>query len=550
MPRPPAILACLLLLPAVALGASPDQCASSPGDLLSAFPPDMLQRAQPELLADALAGRVSLEEFAGTIGAPLFSMGTGDNLNGQAMTTPLYEKQFITHWLTHYVSVQGTIDEDRVGEAGIDGRCSGQRMTDNPASPSLDINYWTDTIGRVQTSSWNGYSEYVETSTGYCYNYDTTDQTRYFVTWVFAPSARSGQVWVGAHDYFKLWVNGVLVLQRTTGGSKTFTADEYKASVSLKQGWNLLVLKQGFPKLGPSSSTNPDDKTKYFSLRFARDSAGSPMTDLQAAFDPSCTDTSSNIGRYSRVWAPNMARIAGSGGSQWRTHLSVFNGWHMPWRLLFHYFKEGNNSGTANATAALAVAPYRSEMFANALESLLGVTGNEKGYMVVFHQYYYFHHSAYRWLQLKVFNQASSGTFGMDVPFLYHSDAWSSPRWVSVPGGQGRINLGLVPRHNQGARTAVKVTAAPEGSAAQISKTYGPFSGFLQVNDVLTDMGLTPAQAENVGLWVQLVSPDTSTPYFPYITINDGIPAQGKPGTSDPLMRLPNNFATNPPNLQ
>ncbi len=550
MRRPPAIVACLLLLPAVAMGASPDRCASSPRDLLSSFSPEMLQRAQPELLADLLAGRVSLDEFAATIGAPLFSAGATAEVGGHAMATPLFEKQFITHWLTHYYTLPSTIDEDRVTEAGIDGRCSGQGMTDNPASPALGIYHWTDRAGRVQTSHWNGYIEYVQTATGYCHNYDTTDQVRYFVTWVFAPNARAGQAWVGAHDYFKLWVNGTLVVQRTSGGSKTFTADEYQSPVTFKQGWNLLVFKHAFPVLG-YGSPNQDDRTKYFSVRFTRDTAGTPMTDLQAAFDPRCTDTSSCLGASSRAWAPNIARIAGAGGSLWKSHLSVFNGWHMPWRLFFQYFKEGNHTGTPNATKELVLQPYQTQMFPNALESLFGVTGSEKGYMAVFQQYYYHHHNyPNRWLQLKVFNQASSGTFGMDVPFLYEYNAWYAPRWISVPGGQARINLGLVPRHNQGARTAVKVTAAPEGSAAQIAKSYGPFSGFFQINDVLTDMGLTPAQAENVSLWVQLVSSETSTPYFPYITINDGIPAQGKPGTSDPLMRLPNELATYPPNLQ
>ncbi len=552
MSRPPALVACLLLLSAAALGASADRCGNTLGEVLSSFSPEMLQRAQPELVADVLAGRVSLEEFASTIGAPLFSAGASGHLAAQAMTTPLYEKQFITHWLTHYYAIPSTIDEDRVGEAGIDGRCSGQRMTDNPASPSLEINYWTDSAGRVRTTYWNAFREDVETATGFCYNYDTTDQVRYFVTWVFAPSARSGQVWVGAHDYFKLWVNGTLVLQRTSGGSKSFTADEYKGAVNLKQGWNLLVFKQGFPVLGPSSSPNEDDKTKYFSLRFTRDAAGTPMTDLQAAFDPQCTDTSSSSGQYSRVWAPNLARIAGAGGSQWKSHLSVFNGWHMPWRLLFHYYKEGNNTGTPSAARALVVQPYQTQMFDNALESLFGVTGNEKGYIVAFHQYYVFSHfnRSYRWLRLKVFNQASSGAFGMDVPFLYHYDSWFNPRWVSVPGGLGRINLGLVPRHNLGARTSVRVIALPEGSAARIFKIYGPFSGFFQINDVLTDLGLTPAQAENLALWVELVAFETNTPYFAYITINDGVPAQGKPGTSDPLMYLPNTFATFPPHLQ
>lgn len=506
----------------------------------------MLQRAQPALVADVLAGRVSLDEFAGTIGAPLVPTGATGDLAGQATATPLFEKQFITHWLSHYNAVQGTINDDPVTEAGIDGRCSSQKMTDNSASPYLGINYWTDGNGRVQTSYWNTYYDDV----GDCYVYDNTDVTRYFVTWVFAPSARSGQVWVGAHDHFKLWVNGAIVLQHTSGGSKTYTADEYKGPVTLKQGWNLLVFKQSFPQLGPSTSSNQDDKYKYFSLRFTSDAAGTPMTDFQAAFDPQCTDTSSSAGLYSKTWTPNIARISGAGGSRWSSRLSIFNGWHMPWRFLLHYYKEGNNSGTPDAVRALVLQPYQSQMFDDALQSLFAVTGNEKGYMIVFHQYYNFLRS-FRWLQLKVFNQAASGTFGMDVPFLYHWDAVSSSaRWVSVPGGQGRINLGLVPRDNAGARTAVRVTAAPEGSVSQISKTYRPFSGFLQINDVLTDLGLTPAQAANIGLWVQLVSPETSTSYFPYITINDGIPAQGKPGTSDPLLRLSNGLTTYPPNLQ
>ncbi len=163
-------------------------------------------------------------------------------------------------------------------------------------------------------------------------------------------------MWVGAHDYFKLWVNGALVLQRTSGGARTYTADEYKAPVNLRQGWNLLVFKHPFPKLGSSSSSNPDDVTKSFSVRFVTDAAGTPMTDLQAAFDPNCTDTGSSAGIYSRVWAPNIAKLAGAGGSQWRTFLSVFNGCHMPCCHLFHY-KEGNNSGTPSASKQLVVAP-------------------------------------------------------------------------------------------------------------------------------------------------------------------------------------------------
>ncbi len=128
----------------------------------------MLQRAQPALLAEALAGRVSPEEFAAIIGAPLLPAGSAEEIAASAMNTPLYQKQFINHRLTHYYVIPGAIDGDRVGEADIDGRCSNQKMTNSSSAPSIDVNYWTDSQGRVQTYSRNGYSEYVKTPTGYC----------------------------------------------------------------------------------------------------------------------------------------------------------------------------------------------------------------------------------------------------------------------------------------------------------------------------------------------------------------------------------------------
>lgn len=194
----------------------------------------------------------------------------------EAAASELYEKQFITHWLFHRPALAADINEDLVGEPPT-GRCSMLKLTDAPQAPEMYATYSNLPKLRVDASYAPG---------------DNTDLTNYWVTWVKSPSAQAVQAWLGASDYFKLWINGTLVGSRTSGGPKPYTEDEYKLPASLQAGWNLIVFKQGYPKLGPAGDPDPNNLYKYFSLRFVRADTLAPVTNLVASFDPdpSCDD--------------------------------------------------------------------------------------------------------------------------------------------------------------------------------------------------------------------------------------------------------------------
>lgn len=180
----------------------------------------------------------------------------------------------------------------------------------------MEIYSWADPQERVQTNSWNGHGDRVKTPTGSRYTEDSTDLTRYFVTWIFAPSSRSGQMWVGAHDDFKLWST----VPRPAAHQRR-PQDSFRRPVQVapqpQVGVETFRFQTVPPLAEPYTSTNPNDGSKSFSLRFVTDAAGTPMTDLPAVFDRSCIDTSASGGLYSRLRAPNIAQLAGSGGRQW-----------------------------------------------------------------------------------------------------------------------------------------------------------------------------------------------------------------------------------------
>ncbi|MBX3747422.1 MAG: HEAT repeat domain-containing protein [Verrucomicrobiae bacterium] len=63
----------------------------------------------------------------------------------------------------------------------------------------------------------------------------------YARTWVHSAVAQPAQVELGADDGHKLWCNGEPVSQANRGGAAV--PGEFKTIVSLRQGWNLLLLK-------------------------------------------------------------------------------------------------------------------------------------------------------------------------------------------------------------------------------------------------------------------------------------------------------------------
>jgi hypothetical protein len=212
--------------------------------------------------------------------------------------------------------------------------------------------------------------------------YFATNSSMYFYMWIRVPTTQQVRAILGAHDYFKLWINHTLVMSRTSGGPATYLLDQYQQTATLNQGWNLILFKHSFPQLGPPDDPNPDNIYKYFSLRFTTP-GGVPVHPI-AGFDPMCS-YSERDGQYTRVIVPSIAHLPGSGGSQWRTDTLLVNGTHMTWNYELNYFREGNASGTPNAVARLDVPPYGTVSFADALRhsGLFGVSSDQKGYFDV-----------------------------------------------------------------------------------------------------------------------------------------------------------------------
>jgi hypothetical protein len=451
----------------------------------------------------------------------------------------LQAKQFITHWLDHYFCFGAGIDEDYVGEANINGRCSRQQLSDGPSAPLLNSNYYANPSGAVLTGYWQAPSG------------QTANLSRYFVTWVKSPATRSAKAWFGASDYFKLWINGTLVLSRTSGGSKPFIGDEYKANVTLAADWNLIVLKHSFPQLGPATDPNGVNKYKYFSLRFVSDDLGTPITDLVAALDPNCTEADPPT--ETKVWLPNVAHLPGY-SSQWRTDLYIFNGTHMNWSYRLRFYKEGNNSGIPDGEKYLDMAPYQALTFADVLQTLFGMRTNVKGYMAVLQQdFYVYHLDGWRqsgWVQVKTFNLTEGGTFGTLNPVLYQDCGTKlATVFLGLRNGAYRSNLALFPAVNTGATTRIRLTLFGPDIPVPFVKEYSGIDGSWQLNNVFDALGAGSVNTTSAALYLEFLENPTGTLWFPYVTIMDGNPKYGVTGTSDPLFLTPGYLSLVPPIL-
>ena len=412
-------------------------------------------------------------------------------------------------------------------------------MSDGPAAPILDADYTANPSGAVLTAYW-------QAPPG-----RTTNLSRYFVTVVKSPTARNAKAWFGASDYFKLWINGTLALSRNAGGPKPWTVDEYKANVALGAGWNLIVVKHSFPQLGPETDPNENSKYKSFSLRFVSDDAGTPITDLVAAFDPGCTEGDTSW--TTRAWVPNVAHLPGY-SSQWRTDVYLFNGTHMKWSYRLRFYKEGNNSGVPDAETYLEMEPLQALTFPDAVRTLFGVTASAKGYVTVLQQLFWrwlsFGPQEHGWLEAKTFNLTEGGSFGTLNPVLlpFYSTL-SRVTFLGLRNGAYRTNLALFPEINSGARARIRLTLFGPDIATPLVKEYSGINGFWQLNNVFSDLGAGSVNTDRAALYVEFLENPTSTLWFPYVTILDGNPKYGTTGTSDPIYLSPSYLPLLPPSL-
>jgi hypothetical protein len=242
--------------------------------------------------------------------------------------------------------------------------------------------------------------------------------------------------------------------------------------------------------------------------------------------------------------------------SQWRTDLYIFNGTHMKWSYRLRFYKEGNNSGAPDAEKYLEMAPFQTLMFPDALQTLFGIAENTKGYVTVLQQLWvrwlsYYHRLESAWLQAKTFNLAENGTFGTLNPILdaYTGTLSEQVSFVGLRNGAYRSNLAIFPAVNTGATAKIRLTLFGPDIVMPIVKEYSGIPGFWQLNNVFDELGAGSVNTDSAALHVELLENPTATPWFPYVTVVDGNPNNGVPGTSDPIFLTPVYLPLLPPNL-
>lgn len=527
----------LLVLCSPAPGAPPGHAAATAAGerLLEKLPPDVLTGIPSAVREDVRSGRIPAADMARPFGMLLYP------LDARAASLPVYEMGFVPEWISHGTTIPAAIDEDPLSEDSIDGLCSVAPLTGASDAPTVYPYYWVGNVGSMGTSYYQA-----PTDSSTC-TVDNTDLTRYFYAWINSPRTQDVTALMGSSDYFKLWINGALVLRRTSGGPKPFTVDEYSGDVRLMEGWNLLVVRQTFPQLGPANDPSDDNKYKYFSLRFVtRTPDHTPVTDWAESIDPLCADLANFHGTYSHVWVLNMPGITGSGGSRWRADMYLFNGMPSRWMYDVRYFREGNNSGSPDVEKTLELEPFETVVSKDALLNLLGVSANEKGYLEISGAYYY-QLTGSGWLYVKVFNQGGTGTYGMHVPARYAYDYEYSAAFFGLRSGRYRCNFGWVPMINDGSDIDITLRLWAPGWAAPVEKSFTHLEGYFQIDDVFAKLGVADRVTDGAILQYFVDRNATNHQGFPYVTVNDGNPGQGMSGSSDPLFLLPGGFYYLPP---
>jgi len=115
--------------------------------VLAQMPREALLRLPAWALQKALDGEIPAADLVSLAGvAPPVRVDAA---------SPLVQKQFITHWLTHWETLVEGISDDTVGIASIDGRCSGQAIGDGAKAPYVSAFYFANADGTVQTNTSN-----------------------------------------------------------------------------------------------------------------------------------------------------------------------------------------------------------------------------------------------------------------------------------------------------------------------------------------------------------------------------------------------------------
>ena len=188
---------------------------------------------------------------------------------------------------------------------------------------------------------------------------------QYFLTQVESATARDVMMLVGADDGIRVWLNGDEVLRQDPPAA--FAEGSHQVPVTLRQGWNLILVKVYYPQLGPRD--DPDHDYKFWSLRFAETDGVTPVLDVYQSVDGWCAPTES---LYGWTWAPGAADASGAFGSQWQSELRITNPYYHNLFATLRYFSNSNTSGVPDGERDIRLEPFETVIYDNVVRELTG----------------------------------------------------------------------------------------------------------------------------------------------------------------------------------
>ena len=431
-------------------------------------------------------------------------------------------KNFITRWLTPSYGVNGTLDEDLIGEATVSPSCAAQPISGNAGSPIAYSSGAAYSDGRV-------YLNYYDAPA------DNTDVVQYFLTQVESATARNVMMLVGADDGIRVWLNGDEVLRQDAPAA--YAEGSHQVPVSLQQGWNLLLVKVYYPQLGPRD--DPDHEYKYWSLRFAETDDATPVLDVYQTVDGWCSPADSY---YGWTWAPGAADAGGALGSQWQSELRVTNPYYHNLYLTLRYFSNSNTSGVPDGEHILRLDPFESVMYDNLVRELTGVADSGSGMIALSGMYYYdvFKYDTARLVTSNV-GGSEGGAFGTQMPFDYRYGGTTccSQTLFGLKNGPGhRTNVLVMPTPFAADEIVLTVSLwDPESGRTATEEITG--RGSFQINDIFGRVGMGGVQTSTAVAYIRYSNTSSGAYWRMMASINDN-------ATSDPTLvtRGPNGIPT------
>lgn len=441
---------------------------------------------------------------------PPDSLGT--TIAPQGKVWDVSSKNFIIRWSWPSYGANGTLDDDLIGEADVTPVCYGQPIGPAAGAPAAYTSGSATSDGRVSVAYYDAPA-------------NNMDVVQYAVTEVESTMEQDVTMLVGADDGIRVWLNGAEVLRQDAPAD--YVEGALQASVHLVEGWNLLLVKTYYPKLGPYD--DEENRYQYWSLRFTEADGMTPASGIYQSVDGWCTPQDSYTGW---TFAPGAADVTGAFGSQWQSELRITDPYYHNLRVLLRYYANGNASGTPDAERVIHLEPGESMRWANVVRELTGAEDTGSGVINLSGIYYsdVIDHDAARLVTSNV-GGADGGAFGTPMSFGYRYDGatcCSTTLYGLKNGPDNRTNLVVMTAPFVSDPVEVTVNLWDPESGRTASETFSGVGAF-QVNDLFRKVGLGGVATDTAIAYLRW----DSTPSRAYVrfsaSLNDNV-------TSDPTL--------------